>query len=227
MSQGSVLRRVVAAVVAFALAASGSAARAQDSPAAKLGAYNADIGQSSISGISSGAFMAVQFGTAWSSVIKGIGAIAGGPYECADGTELNIATGLSVLTATTVCMKASPSAPDATAAIAFADQFAQNGEIDDLANVAKQKVYLFNGYNDTVVNRKVSDALEGFYRHYLGTERSGNLFYQTAIGAGHSQVTVNQGSACQITGGEFINQCGYDQAGIILQHVYGALHASL
>jgi hypothetical protein len=35
-----------------------SAAQADDPP---LGAYNADISESSISGISSGAFMAVQF----------------------------------------------------------------------------------------------------------------------------------------------------------------------
>jgi len=48
-----------------------------------LSGYNADIGESSISGISSGAFMAVQFGTAWSSVIKGVGVIAGGQYWCA------------------------------------------------------------------------------------------------------------------------------------------------
>ena len=41
-------------------------------PAALRG-YNAPIGESSISGVSSGAFMAVQFGTAWSSIIKGVG----------------------------------------------------------------------------------------------------------------------------------------------------------
>src|SRR3954468_24592473 len=48
-----------------------------------LAGYNAAIGESSISGISSGAFMAVQFATAWSSLIKGVGIVAGGPYWCA------------------------------------------------------------------------------------------------------------------------------------------------
>src|SRR3954453_9307970 len=48
-----------------------------------LRSYNAPVGESSISGISSGAFMAVQFATAWSSVIKGVGVVAGGPYWCA------------------------------------------------------------------------------------------------------------------------------------------------
>src|SRR5437899_3721785 len=65
-----------------------------------LRGYNAAIGESSISGISSGAFMAVQFATAWSSVIKGVGVVAGGPYWCAKadgffsfGTSLSNALG--------------------------------------------------------------------------------------------------------------------------------------
>src|SRR5260370_27014963 len=45
-----------------------------------LSGYNANISESSVSGISSGAFMAVQFATAWSSVIEGVGVIAGGPF---------------------------------------------------------------------------------------------------------------------------------------------------
>ena len=52
----------------------------------RLPAYNADIAQTSISGISSGAFMAVQFGTAWSSIVIGVGAVAGGPFGCSEGS---------------------------------------------------------------------------------------------------------------------------------------------
>ena len=50
-----------------------------DEPGA-LQPYNAAIAESSVSGISSGGYMAVQFGTAWSSVIKGVGVVAGGPF---------------------------------------------------------------------------------------------------------------------------------------------------
>ena len=66
-----------------ALGFASATAKADDPP---LGTYNADIGESSISGISSGAFMAVQFATAWSGTIKGVGVIAGGPYYCAQAT---------------------------------------------------------------------------------------------------------------------------------------------
>jgi hypothetical protein len=51
-----------------------------EAPAPLLGAYNADIKESSISGISSGAFMAVQFGVSWSSIIKASASLPGGLF---------------------------------------------------------------------------------------------------------------------------------------------------
>src|SRR3954447_20003462 len=76
-----------------------------EQPAALRG-YNAAIAESSISGISSGAFMAVQFGTAWSSVIKGVGVIAGGPYWCAKADNDDFINGftLPMMNATGSCM---------------------------------------------------------------------------------------------------------------------------
>jgi hypothetical protein len=114
-------------------------------------------------------------------------------------------------------------APDLPDLISRTDAWSRSGSIDDTVNIARQKVYLFNGYNDKVVARGVSNTLQAFYAHYLPSDRRGNLFYQTSIGAGHSQVTVAYGGGCADNGGEFINKCGYDQAGIILQHIYGAL----
>ena len=76
----------------------------------------------------------------------------------------------------------------------------------------------------------VTDAAADFYRHYLGEANRGNLYYQTTIGAGHSLVVAQEPhkdglNDCQDNAGPFIDQCGYDQAGIILQHIYGALNA--
>jgi hypothetical protein len=184
--------------------------------AGSLPAYHADIAQTSVSGISSGAFMAVQFGTAWSSVIKGVGAIAGGPYGCSGG---------SGAAALSTCMLGSPPAPplDLPALISSTDGWSSSGAIDDTGNISAQKIYLFHGYNDKVVARGVSDWLRDFYTHYVNSNAA-NLFYQTAIGAGHSQVTIDYGNSCSDNGGEFINDCRYDQAGVILQHIYGALN---
>ena len=40
-----------------------------------------------VSGISSGAFFAHQFHVAYSSLVKGVGIVSGGPYACADQVD--------------------------------------------------------------------------------------------------------------------------------------------
>jgi hypothetical protein len=91
------------------------------------------------------------------------------------------------------------------------------------------KIYVFHGYNDAVVDKSVTDATANFYRHYLGDDGRGNLYYQTALGAGHSLVVlrepgINGLNDCNENTDPYIDQCGYDQAGIVLQHIYGVLN---
>jgi poly(3-hydroxybutyrate) depolymerase len=221
----ALLRRTAVALgcAAFVVACP---ARSEES----LAGYNAAIGESSISGISSGAFMAVQFGTAWSSVIKGVGVVAGGPYWCAKADADDWINGytLPIMHATGSCMSGPPG--EIGSFVAKADAKSASGDIDPLQLVARQKIYLFHGYNDAVVARSVTDAAADFYRHYLGAANRGNLFYQTTVGAGHSLVVGQDVAAdglndCKANTKPYIDRCGYDQAGIILQHIYGALNA--
>ena len=85
----------------------------------ELPALNAAIRESSISGLSSGAFMAVQFGTAWSSTIKGVGVISGGPFYCAQS---------NLVTAMGACMQGPP--PSLRVSTNLADRAAKSGDID-------------------------------------------------------------------------------------------------
>jgi len=190
MNPGVWRRTVMATFIAFGTAASAAGPARAEQPA-KLSGYNADIGESSISGISSGAFMAVQFATAWSSVIKSVGVVAGGPYWCAkaDADDIDdIINGytLPIMTATGPCMTGPP--PELSGSFAKADAKSASGDIDALQFVRRQKIYVFHGYNDAVVAKSVTDAAADFYRHYLGEANRGNLYYQTTIGAGHSLV---------------------------------------
>jgi len=181
----------------------------------KLPSYNADIAQSSVSGLSSGAFMAVQFATAWSSTIRGVGVISGGPVYCAQA---------SIKIATTACMTGPP--PPPSVFTGMTDKEAASGAIDPTDNLRRQKIYLFHGYNDDTVVASVMQATAAFYQHYLGDPGRGNLFYQDSLGAGHAFVLPQAANAeqdCSATASPFIDSCGYDQAGIILQHIYGAL----
>ena len=197
-----------------------------------LSGYNAAIGESSISGISSGAFMAVQFATAWSSVIRGVGVIAGGPFWCAKADADDFINGytLPIMNATGACMAGSGSPLDLDSFFAKADAKSASGDIDSLQLLSRQKIYLFHGYNDAVVAPSVTDATADFYRHYLGEANRANLYYQTAVGAGHSLVVAQDPpidglNDCKANAAPYIDQCGYDQAGIVLQHIYGALNA--
>jgi poly(3-hydroxybutyrate) depolymerase len=220
------LRAAVANVMLFGVALVFAPAYAEEP--GPLPTCNAGIEESSISGVSSGAFMAVQFAAAWSSVVKGVGIVAGGPYYCAQASALDILNGYTspLLMATGPCMKGPP--PDLRYSFEKANEKAASGDIDPTSGLSRQKIYLFHGANDRIVAKSVTDAAAEFYRHYLGKAGAGNLFYQTTLEAGHSQVVgttraANKLNSCAANQAPYINQCGYDQAGVILQHIYGAL----
>ena len=50
-----------------------------------LPSLNVDLTQTTVSGLSSGAYMAGQFHIAFSAEVTGAGIVAGGPYGCAEG----------------------------------------------------------------------------------------------------------------------------------------------
>lgn len=135
-------------------------------PAQALKAYNVKLDETSVSGISSGAYMAVQFGVAHSAIIKGVGATAGGPYFCAESIFNRELTTSRVLRR---CMQGDPDFPsipitpaDVTHLIRYTEEFAAKGKIDAVSKLAHQKIWLFHGYNDGVVKKPVSDALYSF-----------------------------------------------------------------
>ncbi|HSI55503.1 MAG TPA: PHB depolymerase family esterase, partial [Ramlibacter sp.] len=65
-------------LIASAVLAAGAAHAAVNLPA-----YNVDTSKTTVSGLSSGGFMANQLGIAYSSTFKGVGVFAAGPYMCA------------------------------------------------------------------------------------------------------------------------------------------------
>lgn len=193
-----------------------------------LKSYNVKLDETSISGISSGAFMAVQFGVAHSAIVKGVGATAGGPYFCAE-TLLNRNMSTKALLAR--CMQGDPTYgvipitdDDMARLVRETENKAARGDIDPVSNLARQKVWLFHGYNDGVVKKAVGDALYAFYTHYV----PGQVFYKDTLGAGHAQVidycpSGLSNCTCARTGDEFIKNCAYDAVGVLFKHVYGDL----
>lgn len=199
---------VVAAVLA------GSASAAHEAGAANpLPSYSVDLSETTVSGLSSGAYMAGQFHVAFSSIVTGAGLVAGGPYGCAEG-QLSIALNR--------CMGSSLGLPDAVRLHGIAERLAEEGKIDPLAGLADDRVYVFSGSRDETVTPPVTERAVAFYRRAGVPEAS--IRYVSDVAAGHGFITEASGVACGITESPFINDCDYDQAGDLLQHLYGGLN---
>jgi poly(3-hydroxybutyrate) depolymerase len=186
-----------------------------------LPAMDADLSQTSVSGISSGGFMTAQLSTAYSASIVGAGIIAGGPFYCAGSLE-----GVSFLeNATTTCMVplGPTNAPDAARAFAEAKTLAASGAIDDVANLKRQRIYIFSGSADTTVTTLVVDQTDRYYE-LAGTPQN-QIRYVKNIDAGHSIVTNDpKDTACAVTAPPYINDCGFEQSQQILRFIYGKLN---
>jgi poly(3-hydroxybutyrate) depolymerase len=214
---------LLTAAIGACLAAPGLAG-ATDAPVA-LPAYNANLSQTSVSGLSSGAFMAAQFSVAYSSLVVGAGIVAGGPFYCA-GEFGNVFYNVNLMTAMTVCMNPAASfvsPPSASALMTSAKGFAAAGDIDPLTNLRKQKIYLFSGTKDTTVTTNVVDQAKRFYG--LAGVPGDQIVYVNNQPAGHALITDKQADqACSLTATPYINDCHVPQAQDILEHIYGPLN---
>jgi len=184
-----------------------------------LPSYGVDINQTSVSGVSSGGAMAVQMHVAHSSIMRGVGVIAGVTYDCANSAlplpSLSLALG-------GLCMDGSTDYTNVS--INRTTDAAKNGFIDDPNNLTGQKVWLFSGYNDGLVRRGAMDTVAKYYGHYVNP---GNVFYQTDNHAPHALITDDKfGGPCLGNNHNWINDCHYDAAGLLLKHIYGNLISS-
>ncbi len=167
-----------------------------------------------VSGISSGGYMAVQLHVAHSRTVKGAGVLAGGPYYCAQA---------SLWTALNNCANPSGWAPLPPVELlrTEAELLARGGLIDPVAELAAARVWLFAGKLDQVVAPPVVDATRRFYA--LFQPPAGNIVLVNDKPAGHGMITADAGVACDLTASPYINDCGYDAAGELLAHLLGPL----
>ncbi len=183
-----------------------------------LDSFDVDRAGITVSGISSGGYMAQQFHVAYSSLVRGAGIVAGGPYDCAKG---NVAIALTACTTPTLL-----NPPKASESIAATESNAARGLVDPVVNLRTSRVWLFSGAKDETVYPVVMDQLDAYVRHYVDAT---NVAYVKTVPAAHSMVTDGYGFACDHKGDgndaadTFINDCRYDAAGILLAHLYSPL----
>lgn len=173
--------------------------------------FDIDASRITVSGVSSGAYMAGQLHVAHSAIVNGAGLIAGGPYWCASG---KMQKGLGP------CMNGGDMGLDELRAFA-AEQAAAN-MIDTLENLNDDTVWLFLGTLDTIISKDVPAAARSFYTSYLPAE---NVTLVSDIEAPHGMPTLDVGADCATVTTPFLNACGYDAAGELLLALNGPLGA--
>ena len=150
--------------------------------------------------------------------------MAGGPFGCAESQANNllpsIAHNLSQVFEN--CLNGR-GIPNTAALIQRATMLAAAGEIDPLSNLSKDRIYLFSGGKDQVVDRSVVEAGKSFYIN-AGVPQE-NVALMTREDAGHAILTDDSGNACGLSASPFVSACNYDQAGAILKWIYGELNA--
>jgi poly(3-hydroxybutyrate) depolymerase len=162
-----------------------------------------------VSGISAGGNMAVQFHVAHSALVHGAGVLAAGPYYCAENS-LRLALGR--------CMQGDEDIPvDELAGIT--SQLALEEAIDPIAGLVDDRVWIFHGGADPVVARTVVDATEAYYATLVDPRGIARV---ELADAGHTFPATGPGlQACGETDTPFIGDCGLDGARQMLEHLYG------
>jgi poly(3-hydroxybutyrate) depolymerase len=197
----------VAASLLAALAACSSSAAVVTLPR-----LNIDKSQITVSGLSSGGFMANQLGYAYSGTFKGVGVFAGGPYMCAGHSNY------------TACMY-NASITSGMLSTMQADLNNWSGTANDaLANVAAQKVFMFVGTSDYTVGPNPMNAVQTQYTSNGVT--ASNLSYVQRSGTAHvfpTDFDSTGNNACGSSSSPYIANCGYDGAKAALSKFYGTL----
>lgn len=201
--------RMLPAFLALLVGCQGEAPPAEDAAPA----FNIDRERITVSGVSSGAYMAGQLHVAHSDRIRGAALIAGGPYACAGG---------SVQQALGPCIKGGEL--DVPALLERAREYARDGRIADPDGLRDDRVWIFHGAADAAVDRHVSLATAEFYRK-LAAEPGAQVAFVDSVQAVHGMPTETTGLPCNEVAPPFINACGYDAAGELLEHLYGPLEA--
>jgi poly(3-hydroxybutyrate) depolymerase len=210
----------LAAALVAALASSAGAAEPAPPPAAPLPALAIDPRAITVSGVSSGGYLAHALHVARSATISGAAVLAAGPYFCAgDGYPWNLFRTLKI------CADLPPfipffGPPDPADSSAEIRVQADRGGIDDPRNLGDDPVFLVSGGRDRFVPRAIGDAVETLYGAFVAPERIESVHLAPAA---HGMISAGFGIACGDFGRPFVNDCGYDAAGALLAHLYGPL----
>ncbi|NMH58850.1 extracellular catalytic domain type 2 short-chain-length polyhydroxyalkanoate depolymerase [Alteromonas ponticola] len=172
---------------------------------------NLDLSDMTVSGLSSGGYMATQFHVAHSDTVNGAGVIAAGPYYCGQN---------DITVALNQCVSKMEEPVDLSSLNQSAASWAEQGKIAPLENLKGDKVWLFHGSKDTKVTAEASDLLSQQYQQWAGEQ---NVTYIDNKPFAHLFPTREKGGSCLSSDAPYLGNCDYDAAGEMLTSIVGNL----
>ena len=190
---------------ACVLLALGACAPVPESPS--LPPLGVNLDDTTVSGLSAGGYMAVQYQVAFSGEVQGAGVFAAGPWACARG-RLQLAL--------QDCTDRSDAAPPVPWLLQKLRAAAAAGDIAPTAGLANDRVWIFRGANDRRIAPQVTTALVEFYRAVLPPTQ---VLLAAPVPAGHAIPTETAGTACEATAPPYLAACRHDGVGQMLASV--------
>ena len=175
-----------------------------------LPALNVDTAGITVSGLSSGAVMAINLGYAHSATFRGVGIFAATPYPCQYDQPYGN------------CQNNNTISPAMLATMQSRIHAWSGGAIDDKANVAAQKVFLFVGNKDATVGPKPMQAVQTQYLNN-GVAQVPLVQASNTAHVFPTDFTVAGNNPCSVSLTPYISNCGYDGAKAVLSQFYGTL----
>lgn len=180
---------------------------ATSSFATELPKLNLDVEQITLSGLSSGAYMAGQYHVAHAEQVSGVGLIAGGPYFCAQG---------SIFTALSQCVNKLEHPISLETIEQKLDDWRAKNLIAPTQVMQHDHIWILHGTEDNKVLSGVSDKLVQQYQNWVGSDR---VNYVNDKPFAHLFPTINQGTDCTESVAPFIGKCDYDAASEMLNYI--------
>ena len=190
---------------------------AQEDALSPLPVLNIETDAISVMGVSSGGYMATQLAVAWPELFSGLAAFAAGPWGCARG-ELSLALGQ--------CMGTRHGLPSPTALDSRYARYLAQGLVGEPSALAEQRVYLWHGGADEVVDPHLAEQLADQYRGWLADPET-QLKAATNPNAAHGwPVAATRAPGVELAdcaqgGNPHLLACYQDGAGQALQWLYG------
>ncbi|MHB0774749.1 extracellular catalytic domain type 2 short-chain-length polyhydroxyalkanoate depolymerase [Halomonas sp. WWR20] len=213
----------IAALPLLAMLTLSSFAMAEDadSDPPSLPVLNFERDAISVMGVSSGGYMATQLAVAWPERFSGLAVFAAGPWGCAQGSLRN---------ALNRCMYTRDGLPDLSVLETQRARYQAEGQVGSDAALARQRVFIWHGEQDTTIDPRLGKLLAAQYRAWL-TDPTRQLRVRFNPEAAHGWPVADDAAPrvpCGETSAPYLLDCSdEDGAGEALAWLYPGRNATI